>query len=70
LSAVVILLFGVAAGFGVPFMLGLAVGAAVLLWEHVIVRSDDYRGLDAAFFRLNALVAAVIMLGAVVDATL
>jgi 4-hydroxybenzoate polyprenyltransferase len=70
LAAPAILLFGVAAGFGAPFALGLAAGATVLLWEHAIVRPDDYQRLDTAFFKLNALVSAVIMLGAVVDATL
>ena len=58
---------GLAAGFGWPFGLAVGVAAALLLWEHRLVRVGDYSKLDAAFFTMNGIIAGVIMLGALGD---
>ena len=51
----------VAAGAGLPvgawYWLGVVVVAALLLYEHAIVRPDDLRRLDAAFFTVNGVLA-------------
>ena len=42
---------------GVWYWLGVAVVAALLLYEHAIVRPDDLRRLDAAFFTMNGVLS-------------
>lgn len=68
--ATVVLL--VAAGWTTPSLhvgwtIAVAVGAVVLLVEHVIVRPGHYARMATAFFRLNALFGAVMLAGAVWD---
>ena len=62
--------FGIAAGFGLPYFAGAALAAALLVWEHRLVRPYDYSRLDAAFFSMNGIISAVVMAGAVVDVVL
>jgi 4-hydroxybenzoate polyprenyltransferase len=62
--------FGAVAGYGAPFFIGAAVAAALLVYEHRMVVPGDYRRLDAAFFAMNGIIAAVVMAGAVADALL
>ena len=38
---------------GVWYWLGVAVVAGLLAYEHIIVRPDDLRRLNAAFFTVN-----------------
>ncbi len=54
-GGVVLLLALAGAGLpvGVWYWLGVGVVAALLLYEHLIVRPDDLRRLDAAFFTVN-----------------
>ena len=42
---------------GLWYWLGVAVVAALLLYEHLIVRPDDLRRLDAAFFTVNGVLS-------------
>jgi 4-hydroxybenzoate polyprenyltransferase len=42
---------------GVWYWLGVVVVAALLLYEHLIVRPDDLRRLDAAFFTVNGVLS-------------
>jgi len=42
---------------GIWYWLGVAVVAALLLYEHLIVRPDDLRRLDAAFFTVNGVLS-------------
>jgi len=55
----VALLAAVGAGLdvGAWYWLGVAVVAALLVYEHVIVRPDDLRRLDAAFFTVNGVLS-------------
>jgi 4-hydroxybenzoate polyprenyltransferase len=55
----VALLVVVGAGLSVDFWywLGVVVVAVLLMYEHVIVRPDDLRRLDAAFFTVNGVLS-------------
>lgn len=48
---------GVAAGAGWVYFAGVAVAAALLLYEHSLVRHDDLSKLDAAFFTMNGIIS-------------
>lgn len=58
---------GWAIGLGWPYYAGVATGAAILAWEHHLVRPDDLSRLDAAFFTANGIVSVVVFTGALVD---
>lgn len=58
---------GVSAGLGWAYYAGVAVGAAILAWEHHLVGPDDLSRLDAAFFTANGIVSIVVFVGALVD---
>jgi 4-hydroxybenzoate polyprenyltransferase len=53
----------VAAGLGLPvgmlYWLGVAAVAALLAYEHALVRPNDLRRLDAAFFTMNGVISVV-----------
>jgi 4-hydroxybenzoate polyprenyltransferase len=57
----------VAAGLGVPYLLGIAVVIGLLIWEHAIVKPDDLSRLNVAFFNLNGYVSVVFFLGTLID---
>jgi 4-hydroxybenzoate polyprenyltransferase len=52
-----------AAGFGLDvtlfYLLGVGATAALLVYEHALVRPGDLRRLDAAFFTLNGVISVV-----------
>ncbi|HET9461425.1 MAG TPA: UbiA-like polyprenyltransferase [Gaiellaceae bacterium] len=50
---------GVGLDIGPLYWLGVLVAAALLVYEHSIVRPGDLRRLDAAFFTLNGVISAV-----------
>jgi 4-hydroxybenzoate polyprenyltransferase len=59
--ATVLLLAAVGAGLHLtwPYWLGVVAVAALLAYEHSLVRPDDLRRLDAAFFSVNGLISVV-----------
>ena len=61
-----------AAGLGLPvglaYWLGVAAVGILLLYEHVIVRPDDLRRLDLAFFTMNGVISVVFFGFVLVDA--
>ena len=59
----VALLASVGAGIdlGVPYWLGVAAVAALLGYEHSLVRPGDLRRLDAAFFTVNGVISVVFL---------
>src|SRR5438093_1864969 len=67
LTVVALLVFGWAAGFGWPYVAGVAVGAAILAWEHRLVHPGDLSRLNAAFFTANGLISIIVFLGALGD---
>jgi len=50
---------GVAVGGGYLYAAGVGVAAALLLYEHSLVKPDDLSRLDAAFFTLNGVISIV-----------
>ena len=62
-----LLLFGWGAQLGAWYYAGVAAGAAVLAWEHQLVRPGDLSRLNAAFFNANGIVSVVVCIGALLD---
>jgi 4-hydroxybenzoate polyprenyltransferase len=60
-------LFGWAAGFGRLYFAGLGIGAAILVYEHRLVRPGDLTRLDAAFFTMNGVMSVTVFLFALAD---
>jgi 4-hydroxybenzoate polyprenyltransferase len=60
-AATVVLLAAAGLGLdvGVFYWLGVAAVGALLLYEHRLVRPDDLRRLDAAFFTVNGVISLV-----------
>ena len=54
-------LAGVGAGAGPVYFVGVLVAAMLLLYEHSLVRSDDFSRLDAAFFTMNGVISIVFL---------
>jgi 4-hydroxybenzoate polyprenyltransferase len=50
---------GIGAGAGVLYFAGVLVAAALLLYEHSLVKADDFTKLDAAFFTMNGVISIV-----------
>jgi 4-hydroxybenzoate polyprenyltransferase len=46
---------------GIFAMLGIAAVAALLAWEHRLVRADDLSRIDAAFFTMNGYIAMIFL---------
>ncbi len=67
LAILTLVLFGLGAGLGVAYYVGVAIGAVLIAWEHRLVKPDDLSRLDAAFFTANGIVSIVVFLGAMVD---
>jgi 4-hydroxybenzoate polyprenyltransferase len=61
---VVGLLAWLAASFALPWLawLGIAVVAALLAYEHSLVKADDLSKLDAAFFAMNGYISMSFLL--------
>ncbi len=56
-TVVALALVGVAAGAGWLYAVGVLVAAALLLYEHSLVRVGDLTRLDAAFFTMNGIIS-------------
>jgi len=52
---------GAGAGAGVLYYIGAAVAAALLLYEHSLVKANDFTRLDAAFFTMNGVISIVFL---------
>jgi 4-hydroxybenzoate polyprenyltransferase len=59
--------FGYAAGFGAWYYVGLVAAAAILLYEHSLVRPGDLTRLDAAFFTMNGVMSLTVFGFALID---
>jgi 4-hydroxybenzoate polyprenyltransferase len=60
-------LAGVGLDVGVAYWLGVVATAALLAYEHSIVRPGDLRRLDAAFFTLNGVISVVFLAFVAID---
>ena len=61
---------GGAGGLGLAWWAALAVGAGVLVLEHLLVRPGRYGRMATAFFRLNAAFSALLLAGGALDVLL
>lgn len=59
--------FGVSAGFGLWFFVGVGCAALILAWEHQLVKPGDLTKLDAAFFTMNGVMSLTVFGFALVD---
>lgn len=59
LSVAFLVVFGVAAGLGLIYYLGLVLVAWLLLYEQSLVRKDDLSKLDMAFFTMNGVISLI-----------
>jgi 4-hydroxybenzoate polyprenyltransferase len=68
--ALTIVLF-VAGGYfalaGWPYYVGVAIAAALLIYENVIISPEDMSRVNAAFFNANGMVAVVVLIGGIAD---
>ena len=62
-AATVLLLVAVGVGLhlSIAYWLGVAAVAGLLLVEHLLIRPDDLRRLNAAFFTMNGVISAVFL---------
>ncbi len=60
-------LFGWGAGFGLWYFVGVAAAAAILTYEHQLVKPGDLSRLDAAFFTMNGVMSVTVFGFALVD---
>ena len=67
IALVALCAFGWGAGLGPVYYVGVGVGAAIIAYEHQLVRPGDLRRLNAAFFTMNGIVSIVVFLGAMGD---
>jgi len=61
---------GLALGRGIPFALGVVTAAALLVYEHSLVRRRGLAAIDKAFFDVNAWVSVVFFALVAIDAVL
>ncbi|HEV7593722.1 MAG TPA: UbiA-like polyprenyltransferase [Gemmatimonadaceae bacterium] len=52
---------GLGADAGVVYFVGVAVAGALLLYEHSLVKVDDFSRLDAAFFTMNGVISILFL---------
>jgi 4-hydroxybenzoate polyprenyltransferase len=52
---------GLGAGAGIFYYCGVVVAGLLLLYEHSLVKADDFSRLDAAFFTMNGVISIVFL---------
>ena len=68
-ALMIVLLVGVGgtSGRGLLYEAGVAIAAALIFIEHAIIRPDDLRRLNVAFFNLNSAVSLLLLLATAAD---
>ncbi len=64
-TSIFLLLTGYAAGLAWPWYFVWLVISGVLFWEHKLVKPDDLRNINMAFFTLNGVVSIVMLIGVI-----
>jgi 4-hydroxybenzoate polyprenyltransferase len=67
LTVAALVVAGLGLSVGVAYWIGVAAAAALLVYEHALVRPDDLRRLDAAFFTMNGVISIVFFAFVLVD---
>ena len=52
---------GIGAGAGILYYTGVVVAGVLLLYEHSLVKANDFSRLDAAFFTMNGVISIVFL---------
>lgn len=68
-TVLTLLLAGRSGGFGSFYLLGVGATAALLAYEHAIVRPDDLSRIHTSFFTVNGVVSVALLLFALLDRT-
>jgi len=66
-TVVAMVMLAGAGGLGIIYFIGVAVIAAILIWEHAIVRPGDLSRLNMAFFNLNGYVSVAFFVATLAD---
>ncbi len=69
-TAAALIVAGVGAGLGALYWIGVAVAAALLVYEHSLVLRGDLSRLDAAFFTMNGVISITFFTFVLLDRTL
>lgn len=67
LMVALLLMLSFSDGLGGVYLLGVLVVAALLVYEHLLVRPDDLSRLDAAFFNMNGYISVTIFIFTLAD---
>ena len=67
LSVVFLVAFGIAAGLGAVYYLGVLVVAWLLYYEQSLVREDDLSKLNIAFFTMNGVISTIFFIFVLLD---
>jgi 4-hydroxybenzoate polyprenyltransferase len=67
-TVVLLVAAGLGLSVGLAYWLGVAAVAALLLYEHLLVRPNDLHRLDVAFFTMNGVISVVFFAFVLVDA--
>ena len=67
LSVVFLVAFGIAAGLGAVYYLGVLVVAWLLYYEQSLVREDDLSKLNMAFFTMNGVISTIFFIFVLLD---
>jgi 4-hydroxybenzoate polyprenyltransferase len=67
LTVVLLIAAGLGLEVGVAYWLGVLVVAALLVYEHALIRPGDLRRLDTAFFTMNGVISVAFFLFVAVD---
>lgn len=67
LSVGFLVAFGIAAGLGVVYYLGVVVVAWLLFYEQSLVREDDLSKLNMAFFTMNGVISTIFFVFVLLD---
>jgi len=70
LTVALLVAVGLGLDVGAFYWLGVVVVGALLAYEHFLVRPNDLRRLDAAFFTVNGVISVVFFLFVLADVTL
>jgi 4-hydroxybenzoate polyprenyltransferase len=63
LTAVLLFFLGLNQGLAWPYWVAWIITAALLAWEHWLVRPDDLSKINVAFFNLNSVISICLFLG-------
>jgi 4-hydroxybenzoate polyprenyltransferase len=67
LTMLLLIWLGVLTGLGWPYWIGLALVAALLSWEHLLVHPDDLSKINLAFFNINSYISITLFLSILVS---